>query len=361
MVNPQTGQVVAKREVPMFNSALAGLAPGAPSWSAIQSPDFTMPRRLQRSSELIGKAVADKTDNRFGKMEDMIVDVESGRVLYGIHSFAGTPGLSNRLYPIPWQTGQLSGDNMTVALNLDRAALQNANGVAFPRTQWPNFADEQFASNTFASFNQTPFWQQQLASGQPLSGSASTNARANPGDARLTSMRESAAPSDNQPLPGAAGNPALTPSRVQQQPASEALQPSVRTPGVATSTERDRWFQLPAQTQRITDLRGKSIRDAQNQEIGKISDVIIDPESGRIVYAVLPFRGKQLPIPWNVFSPPGDGKSLVLNIDAERLANAPGFEREQWPNMVDPQWATDVHSFYNAEPFWQVPRAAMPR
>ena len=35
----------------------------------------------------------------------------------------------------------------------------------------------------------------------------------------------------------------------------------------------------------------------------------------------------------------------VFNVDKARLESAPGFDKDNWPNMVDPTWATSIHSY----------------
>jgi hypothetical protein len=33
-----------------------------------------------------------------------------------------------------------------------------------------------------------------------------------------------------------------------------------------------------------------------------------------------------------------ENKRFVLNVEKERLANAPGFDKGKWPNMADATW-----------------------
>ena len=41
---------------------------------------------------------------------------------------------------------------------------------------------------------------------------------------------------------------------------------------------------------------------------------------------------------------------FVLDVDREKLKDAPGFDRDDWPNMSDTYWGTDVPKFYNVRP-----------
>jgi hypothetical protein len=41
-----------------------------------------------------------------------------------------------------------------------------------------------------------------------------------------------------------------------------------------------------------------------------------------------------------------------LEIDKETLKNAPGFDKDNWPDMADPNWRGQVYSYYGTEPYW---------
>jgi hypothetical protein len=41
-----------------------------------------------------------------------------------------------------------------------------------------------------------------------------------------------------------------------------------------------------------------------------------------------------------------ENKRFILDVDVERLKNAPGFDKDQWPNMADATWNSTVESYY---------------
>ena len=59
----------------------------------------------------------------------------------------------------------------------------------------------------------------------------------------------------------------------------------------------------------------------------------------------------------NVVNPAGEdiGKieAILLDISKERLESAPGFDEDHWPAMADRRWATDVHAYYDVQPYWE--------
>jgi hypothetical protein len=85
---------------------------------------------------------------------------------------------------------------------------------------------------------------------------------------------------------------------------------------------------------------------------------MIDVRSGRVAYAVLSFGGvfglgnKLFAIPWESLTLDADRECFVLDIDKDRLDNAPGFDKDHWPSMADPTWASEVYSYYNKRPYW---------
>ena len=87
--------------------------------------------------------------------------------------------------------------------------------------------------------------------------------------------------------------------------------------------------------------------------------IMLDVERGRIAYAVLSVGGflglgdKLFAVPWSALKLDTDRSCFVLNVDKERLENAPGFDKDRWPSMADEQWATEIHSYYGSRPYWQ--------
>ncbi|MBP0589994.1 PRC-barrel domain-containing protein [Paraburkholderia sp. LEh10] len=105
-------------------------------------------------------------------------------------------------------------------------------------------------------------------------------------------------------------------------------------------------------------LDGDRVLSADGQDIGKIKDIMLDVRSGRIAYAVLSSGGflglgdKLLAIPWSALTLDIDRQCFMLDMPGESVKNAPGFDKDHWPSMADPTWATSVHQYYGREPYW---------
>jgi len=106
-------------------------------------------------------------------------------------------------------------------------------------------------------------------------------------------------------------------------------------------------------------IKGDDVVNAQGEDLGNIDDLMIDLERGRVAYAVLSFGGflgmgdKLFAIPWEAMTVDQDNKRLVLNVDKELLKKAPGFDKNNWPDMADPAWGAELHSYYGYRPYWE--------
>lgn len=102
-----------------------------------------------------------------------------------------------------------------------------------------------------------------------------------------------------------------------------------------------------------TSIAGDEVRNLQNEELGKIEDIMLDINEGKIRYAVLSSGGflgmgdRLFAVPWKALQQDAENKRFMLDVDVERLKNAPGFDKNDWPNMADPSWNSTVESYYS--------------
>ena len=107
---------------------------------------------------------------------------------------------------------------------------------------------------------------------------------------------------------------------------------------------------------RASKLIGTNVRNAEGERLGNIQNLMVDPAAQRVHYAVLSFGGflgmgdKLFAFPVNLFKPGKDPEQVVLNIEKDRLRNAPGFDRNNWPDMGDNRYRGDVDRYYQSEP-----------
>jgi sporulation protein YlmC with PRC-barrel domain len=94
----------------------------------------------------------------------------------------------------------------------------------------------------------------------------------------------------------------------------------------------------------IDQVKDMEIVDAQGKDLGKIEDVVIDLSSGKVHAAVLSFGGfmgmgeKHYAFQTTELKRGKQKNQLVLSVDKQKLENAEGFEKGQWPGMDDEYW-----------------------
>ncbi len=104
-------------------------------------------------------------------------------------------------------------------------------------------------------------------------------------------------------------------------------------------------------------LIGNDVVNAQDEDLGDIKEIMLDMRTGRVAYAVLSFGGflgigeKLFAVPWQALQLDTVNKRFTLNVDKTRLKAAPGFDPDDWPDMSDATWASQIHSFYGTTPY----------
>ncbi|AKH38519.1 MULTISPECIES: PRC-barrel domain-containing protein [Nitrosomonas] len=99
-------------------------------------------------------------------------------------------------------------------------------------------------------------------------------------------------------------------------------------------------------------LIGDDVCNQAGEDLGDIKEIMIDTTNGTVSYAVLSFGGvlgigeKLFAVPWKALKLDTENKRFVLNVDKERLKDAPGFDKNDWPDMADESWVNKVNSYY---------------
>ena len=104
---------------------------------------------------------------------------------------------------------------------------------------------------------------------------------------------------------------------------------------------------------------GNKVRNSAGEDLGKLEDIMIDVSQGRIAYAVLSFGGflgigdKLFALPWSALRRNVTNDEFLLDVDKRALENAPGFDRDNWPDMADRRWGQQVYTYYGYRPYWE--------
>jgi hypothetical protein len=103
---------------------------------------------------------------------------------------------------------------------------------------------------------------------------------------------------------------------------------------------------------------GDPVRNATGDDLGEIKELMIDTDTGHIAYAVLSFGGflgigdKLFAVPWDALGLSTEEKKFILNVPKEKLEKAPGFDKNNWPDMSNREWGGSIYKYYGYAPYW---------
>lgn len=106
---------------------------------------------------------------------------------------------------------------------------------------------------------------------------------------------------------------------------------------------------------------GNKVVNTEGEQLGNIKDLMIDLDDAQIAYAVLSFGGfmgmgdKLFAIPLEALLFNSKDKSVILDVDKDVLQNAPGFDKDHWPDdaQYEAGWLSDIYEYYGYSPYWR--------
>jgi hypothetical protein len=122
---------------------------------------------------------------------------------------------------------------------------------------------------------------------------------------------------------------------------------------VAHGTRAER----PGCAKKASDLIGMEVKNNQNEKLGKVDDLAVDVESGRIVYVILSTGGfigigdALHAVPPGALHHDVASKTLHLDADKAKLTAAPKFEMAKWAECCNSNQVAEVYSQYGQQPY----------
>lgn len=123
----------------------------------VHTSTLTHPRVMPIST-FIGYRVINPVGEDLGKIEDIVVDMESRQIAYAVLSFGGLLGFGDKLFAIPWEALKLSSNEDEFIFHVHREALENAPG--FDKYHWPEMADRQWGAGIYDYYGYQPYWKE---------------------------------------------------------------------------------------------------------------------------------------------------------------------------------------------------------
>jgi sporulation protein YlmC with PRC-barrel domain len=111
---------------------------------------------VMKADTLTGDKVVNFQKEDLGKIEHLMIDLESGRIAYAVLSFGGFLGMGDKLFAIPWSSLKVDTVEHRFVLNVDKELLKAAPG--FDKEHWPDMADRAWGAKVYTYYGAKPYW-----------------------------------------------------------------------------------------------------------------------------------------------------------------------------------------------------------
>jgi sporulation protein YlmC with PRC-barrel domain len=124
--------------------------------------------RVLAASTLTGDRVRNPAGENLGEIEEIMLDLEHGRIAYAVLSFGGFLGIGDKLFAIPWEALRVDRGEHQFILDMDRASLEKAPG--FDKGNWPDMASPAFGLAIHQHYGKNPYWEQTVTDAGDYTG-----------------------------------------------------------------------------------------------------------------------------------------------------------------------------------------------
>lgn len=105
-------------------------------------------------------------------------------------------------------------------------------------------------------------------------------------------------------------------------------------------------------------LTGDSVKNKSDEQLGTVEEIMIDLDHGQVAYVVMAAGGflglgeKYFAVPWSLLEVDTERHHVVVDLDKDAIENAPGFDKDNWPDTSDGGWLDEVYVYYDVAPYW---------
>jgi hyperosmotically inducible protein len=110
--------------------------------------------------------------------------------------------------------------------------------------------------------------------------------------------------------------------------------------------------------EKVSDLIGIEIENYEGEKLGKVDDLAVDLETGRIVEVVLSTGGffglavMMVPVPPGALHHAVADKIIHLKSDKEKLKAAPRFGMSNWADLGQSNQVAEIYRYHGQEPYF---------
>jgi sporulation protein YlmC with PRC-barrel domain len=254
---------------------------------------------VAKASEVIGTEIRNLQEEKLGKVQTLVVDLQAGRIVEVIVSSGGFAGIGAKTFAVP--PGVFVADKKGKSLLLDADKEKFKGSPEFDLAKWQESSQSNRIVEVYRYYAQEPYF---------------------------------------------AAHGAL---------ASKELDRAHEQKNTGRS-----WARQLGTLQRADQVIGLPVKNKQDENLGKIHELIVDLPAGRIVQALVSTGGflgvgdELSAVPPGALHYDSSADVVHLNTTREALAKAPRFKSSQWPDFTDPAYGTEVYRAYGEEPYFSV-------
>ena len=114
--------------------------------------------RVASVVSLSKNGVTNENGEDLGKVEDIMVDLETGKISFVVISTGGMLGRDNRLFAVPWEAMKVSLHDKKFILNVTKETMSNA--PSFNKNAWPDLSNLGWLREVYAYYGYQPYWKE---------------------------------------------------------------------------------------------------------------------------------------------------------------------------------------------------------
>jgi sporulation protein YlmC with PRC-barrel domain len=88
---------------------------------------------------------------------------------------------------------------------------------------------------------------------------------------------------------------------------------------------------------KASKIIGMEVKNRENERVGRVKDIVIDVQSGKVAYTVLSTgfmgSGKLIAVPFDALTLQPGASNFVIDASKDRIDAAPGFADHNWPGL----------------------------
>jgi len=323
----------------------------APAYQAVARSHSEQLTGAARATDIIGMTVNNPQSQKLGTVQDLVVDVESGRLVQVILSTGGFFGRSNSFVVLP--PGALHYDAVDKVLELDASTKKIEAASGFDASKWDQDAQFNRVTAVDGNYCKRPYF--------VADSDGCRNARLDGTfNSSLPHRMDGSIDTDGARTLDTANNVEIARNLETTNNWISTLNPDGTWTREYYSNERrvnNAWSRL-GYVQRAGRLMGAPVKNLQGQELGKVENFMVDVSAARIVAVIISTGGfldlgdelSAVPPTALRFNPQHD--TLQLDASREMLARSPHFKAGEWPDLGQPRYAGGVYHAYNVEPWF---------